>query len=140
LLGGRPTPAAGFGLGLDRIASRLKEKQPQLAAEKPVDVFIAQLGEMGRKKALAMFEDFRRAGIQVAECFAKSSLKGQMETANRRGAKWTLVMGQKEVLDGTAILRDMDSGTQEIIDAAKAVHEVKKKMNALVPKEIQPNQ
>lgn len=130
-LGGRPTPAAGFSLGLDRIASRLKELDPALGTQvRKADVFIAQLGEMGKKRALALFEEFRQAGIAVGESFAKSSLKSQMETANRRGARYTLLLGQKEVLDGTVLVRDMDSGTQETFDAKKAVYEMRKKFAA----------
>jgi histidyl-tRNA synthetase len=132
VLGGHPAPAAGFALGLDRIVSRLKERDRNAAFTPanmaPVDVFLAQLGEVGRKKALALFEEFRRADILVGEAFGKSSIKSQMEVANRRGAKWAIVVGQKEVLDGTAIIRDMDAGTQEIVDAKKVVHEVKKKL------------
>ena len=128
LLGGRPTPAAGFAIGLDRVVSRLKEKNPQPINERQVDVFIAQLGEMGRKKALALFEEFRQAGVLVGEVFAKASIKVQMESANKRKAKWAIIIGQKEVLDGTAVIRDMDAGTQEIVDVKKVVHEVKKKM------------
>lgn len=130
-LGGRPTPAAGFGLGLDRIVSRLKELDPALGTQiRKADVFIAQLGEMGKKRALALFEEFRQAGIPVAESFAKTSLKSQMEIANRRGARYALLLGQKEVLDGTVLVRDMDSGTQEVFDAKKAVHEMRKKFAA----------
>lgn len=132
VLGGHPAPAAGFSFGLDRIVSRLKERDRNAvfvpANMAPVDVFLAQLGEVGRKKALALFEDFRRADILIGEAFGKSSIKSQMEVANRRGAKWAIVVGQKEVLDGTAIIRDMDAGTQEIVDAKKVVHEVKKKL------------
>ncbi len=132
VLGGHPAPAAGFALGLDRIVSRLKERDKNApfvpASMASVDIFLAQLGEVGRKKALALFEEFRRAGILIGEAFAKSSIKSQMEIANRRGAKWAVVIGQKEVLDGTAIIRDMDAGTQEIVDVKKVVHAVKKKL------------
>lgn len=128
ILGGRPTSAAGFGLGLDRIVSRLKEKNLVHLPSNQIDVFLAQLGEMGRKKALALFEEFRRAGVPVGEALAKSSIKAQMEQANKRGAKWAVIIGQKEVLDGTAVIRDMDSGTQEIVDAKKVVGEIKKKL------------
>lgn len=132
VLGGHSAPAAGFALGLDRIVSRLKEKDASAtfvpANMAPVDVFLAQLGEVGRKKALALFEELRRADILVGEAFSKSSIKAQMELANRRGAKWAIVVGQKEVLDGTAIIRDMDAGTQEIVDVKKVVQEVKKKL------------
>jgi histidyl-tRNA synthetase len=130
-LGGRPTPAAGFGLGLDRIVSRLKEQDPTLGSRvRKADVFISQLGEMGKKRALALFEEFRQAGIAVGESFAKTSLKSQMETANRRGARYTLLLGQKEVLDGTVLIRDMDSGAQEVVDVKKAVYEIRRKLAA----------
>jgi histidyl-tRNA synthetase len=87
VLGGHPAPAAGFALGLDRIVSRLKERDQNTnppfmsSSMAPVDVFLAQLGDVGRKKALALFEEFRRAGIFIGEAFAKSSIKAQMELA-----------------------------------------------------------
>lgn len=127
LLGGRPTPASGFGLGLDRIVSRMKELNIQPPQER-VEVFVAQLGEQGRKKALAIFEELRKSGIRAGEAFGKDAIKSQMEIANRRGAAWAVVVGQKEVLDGTAIIRDMDSGNQEIVDYRKVVQELKKKL------------
>lgn len=128
ILGGRPTPAAGFALGMDRVVARMKANQSGQAAAKQSDVFVAQLGEAGRKRALALFEEFRLAGIKASEAFAKSSIKTQMDIANRCGAHWAVIVGQKEVLDGTAIIRDMDAGTQEIVDGRKVVHEIQKKM------------
>ncbi|MEK7655776.1 MAG: histidine--tRNA ligase [Patescibacteria group bacterium] len=137
ILGGRPTPAAGFAFGLDRIASILRDLKINVPVTH-IDVFVAQLGEQGRKKALAVFEELRRSGIRAAEAFSKDSIKAQMELANKRGAKWAVVIGQKEVLDGTAIVRDMESGTQEIVDVRKVVHELKKKLgSAEVKTEIQ---
>jgi histidyl-tRNA synthetase len=127
VLGGRPTPAAGFALGLDRIVSRMRDLNVAVPIPS-VDVFVAQLGDQGKKRALAMFEELRKAGIKAGEAFAKEAIKAQMEIANRRNAKWAIIIGQKEVLDGTAIIRDMDAGTQEIVDARKIVHEVKKKL------------
>ncbi len=127
LLGGRPTPAAGFALGLDRVLSRMKDLNIQ-PTPTHIDVFVAQLGEQGKKKALAIFEELRVAGIRAGEAFAKDAIKAQLEIANRRGAKWAIIVGQKEVLEGTAILRDMDAGTQETFDSRKIVHEVRKKL------------
>lgn len=132
LLGGRPTPAAGFAIGVDRVISKLKALQGNPPPKK-VEVYVAQLGEAGRKKALAMFEELRMAGIKVGESFAKGAIKAQMDIANRMGARYTLIVGQKEVLDGTAIIRDMDAGTQEIVDARKIVQVVQKKMAQALP-------
>lgn len=127
LLGGRPTPAAGFAIGLDRVANLLKELKVE-PPPKAADVFVAQLGDQGRKKALAIFEELRTNGIPAAEAFGKEAIKAQMEIANRKKVKFAVIVGQKEVLDGTAIIRDMDAGTQEIVDAKKVVNEIKKKL------------
>lgn len=131
MLGGRPTPAAGFSFGLDRVVSRIKDTQPSSTIGYKSEVFLAQLGDMGRKKALALYEEFRAAHIPVCEAFSKSNIKQQMEIANRHGSKWVVVIGQKEVLDGTAIIRDMEAGSQEIVDAKKVVHEIKKKLGRI---------
>ncbi len=129
MLGGRPTAAAGLAFGLDRLLSRVRDMhRDQPVAVAQADVFLAQLGEKGRKKALALFEEFRQGGIKVGEALTKASIKSQMEIANKMGAKWAIVIGQKEVLDGTAIIRDMDAGTQEIVDVKKLVHEIRKKL------------
>ncbi len=127
VLGGRPTPAAGFGMGLDRVFLRLKEMNTEFP-EEAADVFVAQLGDQGRKKAIVIFEDLRKAGITAVEAFSKDAIKVQMELANRRKVKFAVIVGQKEVLDGTAVIRDMDSGTQEIVDARKVIQELKKKL------------
>ncbi|MBI5654787.1 histidine--tRNA ligase [Candidatus Uhrbacteria bacterium] len=127
VLGGRPTPAAGFAMGLDRIFSLLKEQNVAVAPE-TADVFVAQLGDQGRKRALAVFEELRKAGIPAGEAFSKDSIKAQMELANKLKVKIVVIIGQKEVLDGTAVIRDMDSGTQEIVDVRKIVHEINKKL------------
>ena len=130
VLGGRPTPAAGFAMGLDRVFNLLKE---QTKESKPsnADVFVAQLGEQGRKRALAVFEELRHSGIPAGEAFSKDAIKAQMELANKKQAKLVVIIGQKEVLDGTAVIRDMDSGTQEIVDVRKIVQEIKKKLSHL---------
>lgn len=127
-LGGRPTPACGFGLGLERAILQMKQMNIEPKVDDRPDIFLAQLGDVARRKAFTLFEDLRNAGIHVAANFAKSSLKGQLEIANRMAAKYTLILGQKEVLDGTVLVRDMESGMQEIVDFTKSVAEMKKKL------------
>ena len=82
-------------------------------------MFFAQLGDASRRVGLKLFEEFRQSGIPVAEAFGKNALKGQLEAANKMGVELTLILGQKEVLDGTIIIRDMESGAQEIVDVKK---------------------
>lgn len=129
LLGGRPTPGCGFALGLERIVRALDAKGVNPPERSKPSVFFAQLGDAARRVGLKLFEEFRRAGVPVVEAFGKSALKGQLESANKLGVQLTLILGQKEVLDGTIIIRDMDSGAQEIVDAKKVVQIVKKKLH-----------
>lgn len=125
-LGGEPTPAIGFGLGLDRIVLEMKRTQVKpYEAAKP-KVFLAQLGELAKKKSLRLFADLEKNGILVAESFGRGSLKSQLRVANRLGVEVTIILGQKEALDATAIVKDMVSGTQETVKQEKLTDAVKK--------------
>ncbi len=123
LLGGREnTGGMGAGLGVDRTILAMKQSGVfQPSEEKRVDIFFCQLGEAARRKGLAVFEKIRVGGMSCAEAFGKGSLKAQLEVADKLKAKMALILGQKEVLDGTIIVRDMDSGAQEICDVEKVV-------------------
>lgn len=128
-LGGRPTPACGFGIGIERMVLKIKEKNIPLKIDTGKYIFLAQLGEQARRKAFVLFEELRRSGFEVRQAFTKDSLKAQLEEANRIGAKLSLILGQKEILDGTIIIRDMESGIQEIIDYKKIRQEIEKRLN-----------
>lgn len=129
-LGGVPTPACGFAIGVERVMIELERMNKKGMVErkdlKKLPVFFAQLGEQARRTTLFLIEEMRRDGTMVHFNLAKTSLKAQMEIANKIGATHTIIIGQKEVQDGTAIIRDMESGIQEIVDQKKLSHELKK--------------
>lgn len=124
-IGGRPTPAVGFGLGMERIVTELK-KRPEDFEPKPPTVFVAHLGQGARRKALSLLQQLRTEGMRVGFNLSKTSLKAQLDIADKYKVRYTLILGQKEMMDGTIIIRDMESGAQEIIDSAKVVPYVKK--------------
>lgn len=132
ILGGRPTPAAGIAFGLERLILKMKEAiaDGRLAPFTPnaQQVYLAQLGDQAKRKAMRLFEQLRNGGFPVAANFAKDSLKAQLEQANRLNVRLTLILGQKEVIDGTIIIREMSSGIQEIVAYDKVVAEVKKRL------------
>lgn len=128
LMGGRPTPACGFGIGLERVITKIKEKNIPIKEDSDNYIFLAQLGEQGKRKSFALFEELRKAGFKIRQAFTKDGLKAQLEEADRIGAKYTLILGQKELLDGTIILRDMESGTQEVVDYKKIIFELNKRI------------
>ncbi|MDP3792841.1 MAG: histidine--tRNA ligase [bacterium] len=129
ILGGPKTPAAGWALGLDRIVLALKQNNinvPEVGI-KP-KVFLAQLGEAAKKKSLILFENIRKAGIEVKSSLGRDSIKSQLRIAHRLGVKYTLIFGQKEAIESTIIIREMDTGIQETVLLAKVVDEMKKRL------------
>jgi len=135
-MGGRPTPACGFAIGLERTVLKIKDKNIPLKKEMGNDIFIAQLGDAARRKAMVLFEELRRAGFNVKQAFTKDSLKQQLEEGNRLAVKYSLIIGQKELFDGTILIRDMESGIQEVIDYKKIRSEIEKKLSEKKDKEI----
>ncbi|MFH1404793.1 MAG: histidine--tRNA ligase [Patescibacteria group bacterium] len=130
-LGGRPeTPGCGFSMGIERMANLLNEKGINPPPRPQPEVFFSQLGDAARRVGLKLFEEFRQAGIIMAEAFGKNALKSQLEVANKLEVPYTLILGQKEVIDGTIIIRDMESGGQEIVDVKKVVALIKKKLES----------
>ena len=127
-MGGEDTPAVGFSLGLDRLVLEMKKLGVRTYKEQKPRVFLAQLGIFAKKKSLRMFEALERSGIMVAESFGRGSLKSQLKVADRLRVELTLILGQKEAIDGTVIIKDMASGNQEIINGDKLIDEVKKRL------------
>lgn len=114
-MGGPATPAFGLAIGLERTLSRIKDRT-LLAGPAETDlVFVAQLGDQAKIKSLQLFEDLRQAGFNVRQSFASDSLKLQLEEAVGLRAKTSLILGRKEIMDGTILMRDMDSGAQETV-------------------------
>lgn len=131
MLGGSKTPAAGWAMGLDRLVLLMKEKDINVSDSKPKPkVFLAQLGDAAKRKSLPLFEALRKAGVETKSSLGRDSIKSQLRIAHRLGVKFTLIFGQKEVLDSTIILRDMNASTQETIPLEKIVDEVKKRLRA----------
>ena len=129
LLGGREdTAGCGFAIGIERVVNYLKSNELVEDPTQKVDVFLATLGDAARQKGFKLFEQFRNEGVRIAEAFGKSALKSQLEFANKLGAPYALILGQKEVLDGTVIIRDMESGTQETVDIKKVVKNIQKRI------------
>lgn len=125
---GKPTPACGFAIGMEQVIRKIKENNIPFNKEKQSLIFIAQLGEQAKRKVVVLFEEMRRAGYKVRQSFTQDSLKSQLDEATRIGAKYSLILGQKELIDGTIIIRDMDSGTQEVIDYKKIYSELNKRL------------
>lgn len=126
ILGGERTPAIGFAVGMDRLVIEMERISARPYRELKPRIFLAQLGDLAKKKSLKLFSELEKNGIMVAESFGRGSLKSQLRVADRLGVEVTLIVGQKEALDGTVIVKDMTSGTQEIVTNEKLILLVRK--------------
>ncbi|MBI2411341.1 MAG: histidine--tRNA ligase [Candidatus Kerfeldbacteria bacterium] len=122
------TPAVGMAMGIERVILAIKEAGVPVAQPPTPDVFLAQIGETARKRALQLFEDLRQAEIAVAANISKNGLSDQLSLANKSQAKITLILGQKEMIDNTIIARDMENGSQETILQTKLIDFLKKQL------------
>ncbi len=127
LLGDEERPATGVAVGVERVVLLMKESGIKIEQEKP-KVFIAQLGDLAKKKALKIFEELKEAKINTAESFGQDSLKNQIGRADKLEAQITLIIGKEEAVADRVILRDMDSGEQEKIKTDEIVKEIKKRI------------
>lgn len=125
-LGGEDTPAIGFGLGLDRLVIEMKKANVKIYKHPTPKVFLAQLGELAKKKSLNIFSELEKNGIVVAESFGRGSLKSQLRLADKIKVEITLIIGQKEALDGTVIVKNMKTGSQETVTVERLIGSVKK--------------
>jgi histidyl-tRNA synthetase len=129
LLGGKDSPACGAAGGIERIVALIKARNAvQSPSKDDAKIFLAQLGQLAKRKSMKLYEEFRAAKIPVAESFSKDSLKTQLRSANKLGIRWVLIFGQKEALEDFITLRDMDTGVQKEIKLDKVVQEMKNKI------------
>jgi len=127
-LGGGDVPAVGFAFGIERIVKKLLNDGIGLDKKVIKQVFIVQLGDVARKKALKLFDKLIDNKVSVGESLGRGSIKSQLKIANKFNSRFALIIGQKEALEDTVIIRDMESGIQEVVVMDKIVAEVKRRL------------
>jgi histidyl-tRNA synthetase len=115
-LGGPATPAVGWAAGIERILLAMGEA----GAAQQRDAFLAVADSSQRRRALALAGELRHAGLSVEIDLAGRGLKGQLKHADRIGARYVLILEA----DGSAQLRDMESGEQRSVDAANLLEAI----------------
>jgi len=134
-LGGVSLSGFGLAVGIERTVARIKEKHLLLNKPKEDIVFIAQLGDQAKIKSLRLFKELKSAGFNVRLSFASDSLKNQLEEASLLQTKTSLILGKKEIMDGTVLMRDMESGAQETV-VYKKIRERLSKKDKLIEKKV----
>ena len=115
VLGGPPTPGVGFAIGLDRVLLALRGEGATLPGELGVACFVVSIGPDASQVGTRLVQDLRDAGIPAAAAFEDRPLKAQLKMADRSGATYAVIVGEKEVAASTAILKRLSDGVQEEI-------------------------
>ncbi|MDD3480987.1 MAG: histidine--tRNA ligase [Patescibacteria group bacterium] len=131
LLGARKVPGIGFGLGADRIVAAMMAEKVEIPEGTGLDVFVVQLGKEAKKKCFKLMFDLQNAGVGAEGSIDKGSMSAQLKMANRLKVPYAIIIGQKEAYSDTVILKDMDSGCQEIYPQDKIVRELEKRISKL---------
>lgn len=117
-LGGPSTPAAGFSIGIERLLIALNKNRVEIPSITTPFIYIATLGEANQTKAYQIAALFRSQGIRTWLNLLEKSLSSQLKIADKKGIKWVMIVGDREVTENRFILRNMQTGNQEKIDWA----------------------
>ncbi|MFI6877807.1 histidine--tRNA ligase [Streptomyces sp. NPDC050400] len=129
MIGGPSLPSVGWALGVDRTVLALEAEGVELQLPSTTSVFAVPLGDEARRVLFSKVTELRRAGISADFSFGAKGLKGAMKNANRSGARFTLVAGERDLAEGVVQLKDMESGEQEAVAVDEVVATLKAKLS-----------
>ncbi len=119
-IGGISTPAIGFALGVERVVVSLPEDRPCLKAPYR-GVYVATLGDEAFRSGMLILSELRRRGFRASIDYENRSLKSQMRQANKEGYRFCIILGDEELKEGEATLRDMEKAQQERVPFSNLV-------------------
>lgn len=111
-LGGQPTPALGFGMGLERLILTMEQQKKDFLEAKTCDIYFAPMGEAAQAKAAVLCQALREEGYAAEFDLVGRGLKPQMKYANKIGAKFVCVLGDNELESGEVKIKNMRTGEE----------------------------
>lgn len=123
-LGGQDLSGIGFGLGVDRTLLALRAEGVAVGDATRCDVFGVPLGESAKVEIAKLAAELRAAGLRVDIAYGDRGLKGAMRAADRSGARFALVAGDRDIDAGTVGVKDLSSGEQVGVPISSVVGEI----------------
>ncbi|MEE1843659.1 histidine--tRNA ligase [Streptomyces sp. NPDC088190] len=128
MIGGPALPSVGWALGVDRTVLALEAEGIELELPAATSVFAVPLGEEARRVLFGVVTRLRREGVAADFAFGSRGLKGAMKSANRSGARFTIVAGERDLAEGVVQLKDMESGEQTPVPLADVVAAIRERL------------
>jgi len=128
VFGGKPTPATGFAIGIERLIPILESKGLLPEFKVGSDVFVAYIGKELeiKKKAIEVTQTLRKANIKAEYDIQGRKLRKALDYANSIEVKVAIILGKRDLAEGKVTIRDMESGEQKQVAIESIVEEVKK--------------
>lgn len=123
-LGGRDLSGIGFGLGVDRTLLALRAEGTSVGSASRLDVYCVPLGERAKLDLAVLAAKLRSAGVRVGLAYGDRGVKSAMRAADRSGASFALVAGDRDIEAGTVGLKDLATGEQADVAANEVVAEL----------------
>jgi len=114
-IGGKPMPAAGFGMGMERLLMVMENDKAEIPEPKRVDIYLAATEEKSILKAMGIAKDLRGKGIKVEVSHVKKSLKAQLKYADKLGCPYVAILWDEDVENNRVNLKDMKNSQEEKI-------------------------
>ncbi len=111
-LGGQHIPALGFAMGIERLLIVMDKQNCRYLTPKKCDIYFATMGDAALEKAMELSKELREFGYFAEYDLMGRGLKAQMKYANKNGALYTVVLGDNELAEGKAKLKDMEKGDE----------------------------
>ncbi|MEG1887267.1 MAG: histidine--tRNA ligase [Oscillospiraceae bacterium] len=112
-MGGPEMPSLGFAMGMERLLMVMESQKIEFEKPKLCDIYIAPMGEVAYIEATKLCTKLRCEGFCALTDITGRGLKAQLKYANKIGAKYTLVLGDNELLNGIANLKNMNTGEEK---------------------------
>ncbi|MFE3641756.1 histidine--tRNA ligase [Streptomyces sp. NPDC059169] len=129
MIGGPALPSVGWALGVDRTVLALQAEGIELDIPAATSVFAVPLGEEARRVLFGLVTELRKAGVAADFSFGGKGLKGAMKNANRSGARYAVVAGERDLAEGVVQLKDMQSGEQSAVALTGLVAEIRSRLS-----------
>ncbi|OZD05903.1 histidine--tRNA ligase [Rhodococcus sp. 06-156-3C] len=120
-LGGQELSGIGFGLGVDRTMLALAAEGKSAGSPARCAVFGVPLGSDAKARIVAIAGELRGKGISVDLAYGNRGVKGAMKAADRSGAQFALVLGDKELADGNVVVKELSTGEQHDVALSEIV-------------------
>jgi histidyl-tRNA synthetase len=127
-IGGPRLPGVGWALGVDRTVLALEAEGLRLPGGSGVDVFAVPLGPPARRRAFGLVTGLRRAGVRADLAVDGRGLKGAMKAADRSGARYALLLGERDLAADVAQVKDLSTGEQSAVPLPAVVTHLQEKL------------